>query len=147
MKNILCAKQLMVFSLFLGLLAAAGGLLAAGAGAQERFYYGWTPPPEYAKQKNPLPSSPKILRAGERIYLKRCATCHGTKGDGEGISTLSLSTPPSDFTDKRRMDRMSDGALFWKILVGRKEMPPYQLLLKDEEIWKVVALIRHFSKK
>ncbi len=131
------------------LLGAAAGalLLAASIGrAQGRLYYEWTAPPEFAARKNPFAGAPEALREGGAVYKKRCAVCHGPRGDGEGVSALSLSVPPGDFTDGRHMRHMTDGALFWKILVGRREMPPHQLVLKDEEIWKAVLYIRTFAR-
>ena len=38
------------------------------------------------------------LEAGEQIYLKRCAHCHGVDGDGIGASTDVVYPKPRDFT-------------------------------------------------
>lgn len=133
-------------TLLLAVTTGAGVLLLTGVvQAQPQFYYDWTAPPEYAALENPISASEESLADGEAIYKARCLTCHGPGGDGEGVSMESLRTPPGDLTDKRRMKRYSDGALFWKISVGRGDMPPWQLVLDQEEIWHVINFIRRFS--
>lgn len=116
------------------------------AWAAKKYYYDWTAPPEFAAIKNPYSVKPGVRKDGGAVYQKWCLRCHGPKGDGEGSSSLSLRIPPGDFTDKKRMNAQTDGALFWKIRVGRGEMPPWQLILKEEEIWKTIKFIRNFSK-
>lgn len=37
-------------------------------------------------------------QAGQQLYLKYCAQCHGEKGDGEGYATPHLLPKPRDFT-------------------------------------------------
>lgn len=135
-----------LMSAMLALAAGAGALVVGSmAQAQPQFYYDWTAPREYAALENPIAPSEESLAAGEGIYKARCLTCHGPEGDGEAVSTDSLRTLPGDLTDRRRMNKYSDGTLFWKIRVGRGDMPPWQLVLKDEEIWHVINFIRGFS--
>lgn len=133
---------------YFSFVAAAALLLAAtvALAAQNKFYYGWTAPPEYAAKKNPAPDTSAVRVKGAAVFKQWCLRCHGSKGDGEGTSSLSLNVPPGDFTDKKRMKQQTDGALFWKIRVGRGEMPPWQLRLNEEEIWQAVRYIRGFSK-
>jgi cytochrome c oxidase cbb3-type subunit 2 len=40
----------------------------------------------------------KTLEAGRLIYERRCAVCHGDKGDGKGKRAVDLHTKPRDFT-------------------------------------------------
>ena len=133
---------------YFSLIAAVTLLLAAtvALSAQNKFYYGWAAPPEFAAKKNPAPDTSAVRVKGAAVFNKWCLRCHGPKGDGEGTSSLSLNVPPGDFTDKKRMMKQTDGALFWKIRVGRGEMPPWQLRLNEEEIWQAVRFIRGFSK-
>ena len=128
----------------LGILGMAL-LVASSALAQATPYYGWTAPPEFEGLKNPTPASVESVAVGERIFEQRCIQCHGVKGDGEGEAAESLRVPPGDLTDKKRMNGYSDGTLFWKIQVGRGEMPPWQLVLKEPDIWHVINYIRGFT--
>ena len=45
-----------------------------------------------------LASTPREAGDGERIYLARCAACHGEKGDGKGPVAAYLDPDPRDFT-------------------------------------------------
>jgi mono/diheme cytochrome c family protein len=40
---------------------------------------------------------PATLNRGRATYQKYCAACHGTKGDGRGLSSGALQVPPRDF--------------------------------------------------
>lgn len=134
-------------SLAAGLGVLGMALLIVGAVlAQATPYYGWTAPPEFQELKNPVPTTAESLTAGREIFEGRCMQCHGEKGDGEGESAESLRLPPGDLTDKKRMSGYTDGTLFWKIQVGRGEMPPWQLVLQEQEIWHVVNYIRGFTR-
>jgi DMSO reductase family type II enzyme heme b subunit len=36
--------------------------------------------------------------AGRKLYMRKCAQCHGEKGDGRGIASPFFNPPPRDFT-------------------------------------------------
>jgi mono/diheme cytochrome c family protein len=38
-----------------------------------------------------------VLEQGERLYIRYCATCHGTQGDGRGPSATGFWPAPRDF--------------------------------------------------
>jgi mono/diheme cytochrome c family protein len=37
-------------------------------------------------------------RSGQELFVKFCASCHGTSGKGDGPIAKSLKTPPADLT-------------------------------------------------
>ena len=41
--------------------------------------------------------STDILNQGHDIYVQYCLTCHGEKGDGQGVSASGMRPPPRDF--------------------------------------------------
>ncbi len=43
-------------------------------------------------------ASRQALEAGQRLYVKYCATCHGRDGKGKGPMTATLNTKPPDLT-------------------------------------------------
>ncbi len=49
-----------------------------------------------------LPGTPQareeVLSLGKEVYARRCAGCHGAKGDGKGPSAKFLTPKPRDFT-------------------------------------------------
>jgi mono/diheme cytochrome c family protein len=42
--------------------------------------------------------SPQQAR-GHRVFLQRCATCHGPQGRGDGQNAYNLQPPPPDFQE------------------------------------------------
>ncbi|MFO0722474.1 MAG: c-type cytochrome [Myxococcota bacterium] len=40
----------------------------------------------------------RLMRDGEPLFLRYCATCHGLRGDGQGPSAQFTTSPPRDFT-------------------------------------------------
>ena len=98
--------------------------------------------------KNPVAAGKDSIGKGQKSYLKNCAICHGTKGDGKGPSAESFEVPPWSFTDDT-LSYYSDGFLFQKIKNGGEwyEMPPFGLILKEREIWDLINYLRSLEKK
>jgi len=107
---------------------------------------GWFAPDETASLKNPFISEKGAGAEGKKIYDKNCAKCHGLSGKGEGESAGSLQIELPDFSNKEVSMVESDGEWFWKIRTGQFEMPPFQLILKDDEVWKAIVHIRTLGK-
>src|SRR6266849_6329719 len=56
------------------------------------------PVPEEAKQlKNPLQPSSVALNSARKIYLDKCANCHGDRGKGDGRDAARYDPQPADF--------------------------------------------------
>jgi mono/diheme cytochrome c family protein len=86
--------------------------------------------------------------AGREVHVASCAKCHGPGGKGDGPAGKLLKTKPADWTDKARMNKMSDSDLFNVIKNGggsvgkSKLMPAWAGKLSDQEINDVIAFIR-----
>lgn len=108
---------------------------------------GWNVPPDANQMKNPVLMNTATLDAARVLYRNDCAKCHGINGDGKKPqeSMYSYSTKPTNFTDAKVVDAMSDGEIFWKITNGRKPMPSFKIRLTDEQRWELVNLIRIFA--
>jgi mono/diheme cytochrome c family protein len=106
---------------------------------------GWIAPDEAKKMKNPVKSSRASIQKGKEIYEKKCALCHGIKGDGKGTASAGLNPKPTNFKDSHG-EKMTDGEHFWKITTGRGGMPSFAKDLTEEERWYVVNYINTFSK-
>jgi mono/diheme cytochrome c family protein len=108
---------------------------------------GWNVPPDANQMKNPVLMNTATLDAARVLYRNDCAKCHGINGDGKKPqdSMYSYSTKPTNFTDAKLVDAMSDGEIFWKITNGRKPMPSFKIRLTDEQRWELVNLIRVFA--
>lgn len=91
---------------------------------------------------------------GKRVYLERCASCHGTtgKGDGPSLARLKLSHKPHDYTDPEWLKQFNDDELVKTILYGgagvgkSSDMPSFgDLQGKWELVAELVATLREFS--
>jgi mono/diheme cytochrome c family protein len=121
----------------LGLMLALFGLAAAKT---------WQAPEEAKKVKNPEKSAPESIAKGKEIFTKTCVVCHGDKGDGKGPAGAALNPPPANFTDKKAMDTMTDGELFWKMSKGDgSAMASYEKQISETDRWNLVNYIRTFS--
>jgi mono/diheme cytochrome c family protein len=52
----------------------------------------------------------KAAGAGRALFLRHCASCHGTDGKGGGPAAASLKTPPPDLTTLPAKDGKFDEA-------------------------------------
>jgi cytochrome c6 len=71
---------------------------------------------------------------GAQLYAKHCAGCHGSNG-----VPVMPGTP--NFTQPQSMMR-SDAAFAAVIRNGRMTMPGYRGLLKESEVYDVIAYLR-----
>ena len=102
----------------------------------------WRAPDEAKKMKNPVVLTSRGLMAASELYEQKCVLCHGDEGAGNGPAAPLLTRKPADFTDSRRMSRVTDGELFWKMSTGRGQMPSWQAGLSETERWQMVSYLR-----
>ena len=92
---------------------------------------------------------PKTATAVQRIYLSRCAECHGANGRGSWRATIFL-IQPGDLADPAVMSQLSDDYLFGIIknggaTIGKPGMPSFGYHLTDLEINALVKHLRALS--
>lgn len=96
----------------------------------------------------------EIILHGKGAYQKRCAGCHGDKGDGKGIGASFLSPKPRDFTSgvfKFRSSAIgtmpSDTDLMGTLSKGvaGTSMPSFSDV-PEQERFAIVQYIKTFSK-
>ena len=93
--------------------------------------------PEAAKVKNPVASTPESIAAGKVVFGK-CASCHGSTGEGGPGNDLIPAAP--SLVDAQWDHGSTDGEIFAVIKngVGPKfEMKPMKTLT-DDQIWDIV---------
>jgi mono/diheme cytochrome c family protein len=103
--------------------------------------------PDAAKLKNPVASSPESIAAGQQLYARNCASCHGRNGQG-GPGNDLIPAAPSLLGDAWTHGS-TDGEIFTNIKVGVApdfNMVPFKDKLKDDEIWNIVNYIRSIKK-
>jgi mono/diheme cytochrome c family protein len=82
---------------------------------------------------------------GHRVFVQRCATCHGAAGRGDGQNAYNLDPPPPDFQetlsalspkDRRRVIEGGTAAL------GRSALcPPWGRSLDEPEVEALLAYL------
>jgi mono/diheme cytochrome c family protein len=132
---------LMVALLVLGTLAYSNGGAAADSISDK-----WLSPAASSAKKNPIASTQESIGAGQKIYSKTCAMCHGKTGDADGPAVIELNIHPAKLSDPK-LATESDGSLFWKITTGKKPMPTYGKRLSETDRWNLVNYIRTLSKR
>jgi len=132
----------------LGIVALAtfaysvGGAAAAGDSMSGK----WLSPAESAAKKNPIAPTQASIAAGQKIYSKICAQCHGKTGDADGPAVIELNIHPAKLSDPK-LATESDGSLFWKITTGKKPMPGFGKRLSETDRWNLVNYIRTLTKR
>lgn len=128
--------------------------IQSGGGAQPKEDFSkntWELPDDADKTRNPVASSAESIEKGKALYLERskgnCIFCHGETGAGNEANLARLRRKPADISNKERMDKMTDGELFWKISKGINGiMPAGEKRMSEEERWHVVNYIRTLAK-
>lgn len=95
---------------------------------------------------NPLRSSRADVTKGRVLFLTDCSPCHDANGTGRGPVRDVLRKAPVDLTS-HAVSQLSDGEIFWTILNGYKEMPPYGDTVSEQEAWEVVIYVRHLQRR
>jgi mono/diheme cytochrome c family protein len=97
------------------------------------------------------PEIPGSAIAGQRIFQFRCAPCHGKNGEGDGPAAASLVTlAPANFTKDTLIARKDWQGVYNRIKEGGKSvhgsaMPTWGVILKDSDIWDLVAYLATFQ--
>ena len=128
------------------LTALLGSALITFSGEQPGSTEKWTAPAAEARKKNPVAVSESSLAAGQKIYVKRCVACHGKTGNGDGPEAADLGIHPAKLSDPLIREE-TDGALFWKITVGKKPMPNYGSRLSPTDRWNVINYLRSLARR
>lgn len=83
------------------------------------------------------------LALGEKIYLKRCASCHAAdgRGDAKMAGILKVSIPDLRATAK------SDQELRTVISKGKPPMPGFEKQLSGDELQAVLTYARSLAKR
>ena len=105
----------------------------------------WTAPANANNLTNPLKNIAVASRKGKIIFNAQCFTCHGTDGKGDGPAAVSLNPKPANLTSVR-VQKQSDGAIFWKITTGNSPMPSFKYGLSKTQRWELVDFIRALGR-
>ena len=106
----------------------------------------WPVPAADKAKKNPVPSNAESIKAGKELWSANCKSCHGAKGLGDGTKAAQLKTEPGDFS-LPAFQSQTDGEMFYRLSVGRDDMPSSKKKIPDEEDrWNLVNFMRTLKK-
>ncbi len=99
----------------------------------------WTDPAVLAEGKKIFETLEIKDKKGE-INKNGCSNCHGKEGKPK-------KRGPRDMTSAKVINRFSDSYWFWRISEGvpRTKMQSFKQLLKEEQIWQLMAYEHAFS--
>jgi mono/diheme cytochrome c family protein len=123
-----------------------GSALIAVSVAEPESKEKWVAPAAEAAKKNPITANESSVAAGQKIYLQRCAGCHGKTGKGDGPDAADLGIHPAKISDAA-VQQQTDGELFWKVTVGKKPMPSYRTRVSPADRWNVINYLRTLARK
>lgn len=126
-------------------LAAAMALLPRVARAQHEHPSGGEHRhPIAAKLKNPLKADARSIAAGQALFARHCAECHGDAGKGDGMMADDMDPKPPNLTDADWKHGSTDGEIFTVIRDGVKGrgMKAFGRRLTASQIWNTVNYLR-----
>jgi mono/diheme cytochrome c family protein len=102
----------------------------------------------------PRPGDPVLVRAAEDIFARRCATCHGERGRGDGPAGRGLFPPPRDFTDAAWQASVDDARLRRVIVEGGASVGLSSHMLANADladspvlVGEIVKIVRGLSAR
>jgi cytochrome c oxidase cbb3-type subunit 2 len=137
------------------LVAAPAGAPTGSSPAAERTDWDlrWMVSAPVVAPKRPPRETPKLRELGQSLYQRRCAGCHGDRGDGNGPHAARLTVSPTNFTAGTYKLRSTptgsiptDTDLFTTLTRGVHGTPmlPWTSL-SEEERWALVYRLKSFS--
>jgi cytochrome c oxidase cbb3-type subunit 3 len=126
--------------LFVLVLLPGAGIVAQNIGGS----------PEAAKVKNPVAATALSVKAGEALFQKNCAFCHGAGAKGDG-KLAPKGTQPANLTDATWERGTTDGEIHAMILTGTVptggKMPGVKGRISDADVWNIINYIRSLGPK
>ena len=93
--------------------------------------------------KSPIAVSDAHLDNGKKMYAIYCATCHGKKGDGNGVlAQRDKFNGVPNYKDRA----ITEGSIYHVIMHGRGIMGSHASQLRTEERWQVVQYVQKLKE-
>ena len=99
-------------------------------------------PVAFPNMKNPITDKAASASRGEKLFVNNCVKCHGFTGNGYGTVAHGFTTWPRQLWTWNNTGPETDGYLFWFITNGRSDMPPWGLILSENERWDLINYIK-----
>lgn len=88
---------------------------------------------------------------GEAAYKTNCISCHGEKGQGDGVAAGQINPKPTNFADKANAERLTDEWVYKMIKDGGAKHGKSEMMvswtdtLADEDVRNVAAYVLKFK--
>jgi len=99
----------------------------------------------------PIAGTQGQFEMGRALYNLYCAQCHGIDGQGDGPASIKseggyIDPEPANF-EESGSDFPNYGRWVWKVREGVEttNMPPWKVVLSEDEIYRVIFYIQGFS--
>lgn len=93
-----------------------------------------------AELKNPLEATAANLENGKKMFNIYCATCHGEKGDGNGVlSQRDKFSGVPNYKDRN----ITAGSIYHVIMYGKNLMGSHASQLTYNERWQIVQYVQN----
>jgi mono/diheme cytochrome c family protein len=104
----------------------------------------WVVPDQYKNMENPYVNYEDEDDIGKDLYTVHCRSCHGKTGLGDGSKAFDLESEVIQFTSQK-FKSQTDGSMYFKMIIGRNEMPAFDKKIKSEEDrWLLINYIKSF---
>lgn len=103
----------------------------------------WEVPADQKNNINPQEYNLTNVKKGKDLYYQNCKSCHGDPGKN---NALPLVPPPVDMTSDK-MQKNTEGEIYYKITTGRGGMPQFKTNISDDDRWRIVNYIMNFNPK
>lgn len=88
------------------------------------------------------------IQNGENVFQDNCASCHGEKGNGEGIAGRLLNPKPANFLNDTLMKNLSPFQIYNTIRLGISGTGMVPLnQLSDKEVWDAAFYVSSLRYK
>ena len=90
------------------------------------------------------------IRLGQRLFMSKCAACHGKPSEGRSDRAVFFQPPAPDFSDIHYRN-IDPAYLYWRIEVGKQVepyrsqgsvMPAWGAHLSEQQTWQLVAYLQ-----
>lgn len=93
---------------------------------------------------SPLDKNEENFAEGKYLYGIYCATCHGIKGDGQGVLAQRekfLGIP--NYKERQ----ITEGSIYHVIMYGRNLMGSHASQLREKERWQIVQYVQQLKSE
>lgn len=101
----------------------------------------WIVPDDQKAIANPQAYNLENVKKGKELFQKNCKSCHGDPGKN---NALPLVPPPVDMASEK-MQKNTQGEIFYKMSNGRGTMPQFKATISDDDRWRIVNYIQNFN--